>query len=70
MNPQETAAQFNQSHEWDCNKAYELACAVLTDANWHSLARILKQEHDKQHQEDVALLESLGVNWQEGEEAG
>jgi hypothetical protein len=48
--PEKTAQEFNSAHGWDINAALQLAIAVLSDCNWHSLAATLEEEAEKNFQ--------------------
>lgn len=41
------AVGWNHLNGWCCESAYDLAYAILEDANCHTEARALKEAHDK-----------------------
>lgn len=51
-----TAREFNARNGWDCNAALDLAMEVLTDANWHDLARkLMEAVNDLNDEHEVQL---------------
>ena len=46
-----TAREYNARNKWDCQAALDLAIEVLTDANFHDLARKLMEANNELNEE-------------------
>lgn len=50
-----TAREFAASVKWDSNEALDLAFAILTECNWHTLAAKLAEAAEAEIAEEEAV---------------